>query len=652
MAAAVTAEENTDANDSQTTETRHLNQTFRFAKVESKWQWRRYAAELRLRVLMSAGLYPPPVKTPLRARVFDRIERDGYSVEKVYFESLPNFYVTGNLYRPRGQPGPFPAVLNPHGHWQKGRLADEEIGSIPARCIQFARMGMVAFSWDMVGYTDSRQVPHTFAHPNTPEGQRANLWGIHLLGLQLWNSIRALDFVASLPDVDARRIACTGESGGGTQTFLLCAVDERVRVAAPVNMISAHMQGGCLCENAPNLRLDTHNVEIAALFAPKPMLMVSCTGDWTQHTPRREFPAVRRIYELFGAAHRIGCAHVDAPHNYNRQSREAVYGWFAHHLLGRAQSTPLPESSYQREEEAALLVFPDGAMPDGALDADALTEQLIAARAAQLAALTPRNRRGLTRLRQILKPALRHALAAEMPDPKTVTASFHGDDQRLVLQRANRPEKIPAWLLTPNPPSRTATLIVPPEGMGDEPSELARALREAGQTVMMVEVFSTGRTKRARKSDVEFFTTYNRTDTALRVQDILTALAYLQQRHATVNLVGMGEAGLWCLLARGLADGVATTVVDAAQFDNDDDEAFRQRLFVPCLRRAGDLSTAGALTAPHRLWIHNTGGEFRADRIRAAFVAAGAADRLRVEQDEAAPASLVRLLSAPRSSRK
>ena len=93
-----------------------------------------------------------PEKTPLNAKVFGRIERDGYSIEKVYFQSYPGFYVGGNLYRPRGQGnGPFPGVLNPHGHWSNGRFADEKSGSIAARCINFARQGMVAFSYDMVG---------------------------------------------------------------------------------------------------------------------------------------------------------------------------------------------------------------------------------------------------------------------------------------------------------------------------------------------------------------------------------------------------------------------------------------------------------------------------------------------------------------------
>ena len=220
---------------------RHLNLPYDLSYIEDRYvraeDWLQRAAELREQVLGAAGLLPMPEKCPLNARIFGRIERPGYTVEKVYFESLPGFYVTGNLYRPVGK-GPFPAVLNPHGHWKHGRLENEdpeELGSIPGRCINFAVQGYAAFSYDMVGYNDSLQVSHKFG------GRLERMWGLSLGGLQLWNSIRSVDFVESLADVDSARIACTGASGGGTQTFLLTAVDDRIKVSAPVNMIfTAH----------------------------------------------------------------------------------------------------------------------------------------------------------------------------------------------------------------------------------------------------------------------------------------------------------------------------------------------------------------------------------------------------------------------------
>jgi hypothetical protein len=224
--------------DRRAVDVRTLNTPYAFTPYPDAAAWLARARFLREQVLVSAGLWPMPEKGPLNAQVFGRIERGDYSIEKVYFESHPGFYVTGNLYRPVGKAGPFPGVLSPHGHWDYGRLENGADGSIPARCITLARQGYVVFSYDMVGYNDSRQVDHRLLDPRLAQ------WGIGSLGLHLWNSIRSVDFLESLPDVDKSRLVCTGASGGGTQTFLLAAVDDRIKVTAPVNMISHYMQGG------------------------------------------------------------------------------------------------------------------------------------------------------------------------------------------------------------------------------------------------------------------------------------------------------------------------------------------------------------------------------------------------------------------------
>src|SRR5688572_11433321 len=308
---------------------RTLNDTFAPPRFTDAVQWKKRAEYLRAHILATAGLLPMPERTPLAPEIFGKVAKNDYTVEKVYFQSLPGFLVTGNLYRPIGQ-GPFPAVLAPHGHWAYGRLENTALNSVPGRAINLARQGFVVFTYDMIGYDDSRQLPHTFG------AKRETLWGMSLAGLQLWNSIRSLDFLQSLPDVQKDALAVTGESGGGTQTFLLAAVDDRVKVAVPVNMISLHMQGGCLCENAPVLRLDTNNVEIAATIAPRPLLMISATGDWTANTLEAEYPAVRAVYSLLDAPDHVQAVRMQADHNYNKESREAMYAWLARWMKGAA----------------------------------------------------------------------------------------------------------------------------------------------------------------------------------------------------------------------------------------------------------------------------------------------------------------------------
>src|SRR6476659_7975957 len=329
---------------------RTLDDHFAPPAVTSKAAWDARAGWLREHVLASAGLLPLPEKTPLGTEIFAEIVHDDYRVAKVYFASLPGFFVTGNLYRPIGA-GPFPAILSPHGHWAYGRLENTDINSVPGRAINLARQGFVVFTYDAIGYNDSRQLTHTF------DGRRERLWGLSLGGLQLWNSIRSLDFLESLPYVNRDAIGATGASGGGTQTFLVAAVDSRVKVAAPVNMISLEMQGGCLCENLPGLRLDTTNVEIAATIAPRPLLMISATGDWTHGTLEAEYPAVRRFYELLGNESRVQSVRFDAPHNYNRDSREAVYAWMARWLQHAPADVRRPEPKIDPDRLTDLLVF-------------------------------------------------------------------------------------------------------------------------------------------------------------------------------------------------------------------------------------------------------------------------------------------------------
>jgi dienelactone hydrolase len=327
------------------------------AKFATQWKtlddWTARAAAIRAGILREAHLDPPPPRSPLNPIIHSRREHQGYSVENVAFESLPGFFVTGNLYRPLGRQGKVPAILNPHGHFQnpEGRLRPD----MQARCAQFARMGAVAFAYDMVGWGESKQTTHD--DPN-------------VLTLQLWNSIRSLDFLLRLPEVDPKRIAVTGASGGGTQTFLLAAVDDRVAVSAPVVMVAAHFFGGCRCESGLPIHQhpETNNAEIAALAAPRPQLIVSDGSDWTKYVPAVEFPYIWRVYRLFGAEKNVENFHLPHDqHDYGYSKRAPVYEFFARHLgLQRlpvdATTGKTPPEDVTIEPREKLYVF-DAAHP-------------------------------------------------------------------------------------------------------------------------------------------------------------------------------------------------------------------------------------------------------------------------------------------------
>lgn len=323
--------------------------------------WAARAAIVQAGLRRGAGLETLPARTPLHPIIRPSREYDGYSVANVAFESLPGFFVTGNLYRPvaagaGGAGARHPAILVAHGH------GNPTAGVRPAAqyqtlCGTLARAGAVVLITDMVGYGEATQFPH-----------QSDI----TLALQVWNGVRALDLLTSLPDVDAARLGMTGQSGGGTQTILLTALDERIRVSVPVTMVSAHFFGGCACESGMPIHRspehETNNVELAALAAPRAQLLVSVGGDWTKHTPEVEFPFLRRVYEIVGAGELVENAHfADEKHDYGPSKRNVAIRFLARHL-GLAlenvttETGEIGESSITIEPAEALRVF-DGEHP-------------------------------------------------------------------------------------------------------------------------------------------------------------------------------------------------------------------------------------------------------------------------------------------------
>jgi len=377
-----------EPNDQRLLPPKDLNGYFPFTPPKTKEEWNTRSEYVRRQMLVSLGLWPMPTKTPLSAVIHGKIDLPEYTIEKVYFESVPGFFVTGNLYRPKNVSGKVPGVMFAHGHWQDARLSTEtdanlqrEIATGEERfergghsrfqsmCVQLARMGCVVWQWDMLSDSDSvqlsREVVHAFAKQR-PELNTKKDWGLYspqaesnlqsILGLQTLNAVRSLDFLLSLPEVDPNRTAITGASGGGTQSMILAAIDSRIQLSFPAVMVSTSMQGGCTCENASLLRINTGNIEFAALFAPKPQGMTTA-NDWTKEMSTKGFPELKELYTMLGAPKSVMLQRGEHfPHNYNAVSRSAFYTWLNQHFkLG--QKEPVIERDFEPLSREQLTVW-------------------------------------------------------------------------------------------------------------------------------------------------------------------------------------------------------------------------------------------------------------------------------------------------------
>jgi dienelactone hydrolase len=666
-----------------------LDGYFPFVVPATREQWDIRAERVRRQLLVSLGLWPMPSREPLNAVVHGRIDRDNYTVEKAYFESMPGFYVTGSLYRPKGKEGKRPGVLCPHGHWSDGRFHDagedavlkeidqgaeqfEEGGRSPlqARCVQLARMGCVVFHYDMIGYADSLQIPSSIAHgfsKQRPEMNAVENWGLFspqaeansqsIMGLQTYSSIRALDFLCGLPDVDASRLGVTGASGGGTQTFILCAVDSRVTVAFPAVMVSTAMQGGCTCENACGVRIGTGNVEIAALFAPKPLGM-SAANDWTKEMETKGFPELKQLYRLLGAPDNVMLhSRIEFGHNYNAPSRRAMYKWFNRQFkLGLRE--PIVDRDYKRLTQQEMSVWDDRhPKPEGGpeferrllrwwkVDADR-----------QLAELTPRNAVSLTEFRKVVGGALDVVIGRGLPAADTVefesTKEIDRGDYKLVLGLLrNRPEReeLPVLFLQPRQRKGPVVIWLDPAGktglLGEDggPKAELRRLLGAGVEVVGVDLLYQGefladgkpieQTRRVEnKREAAAYTFgYNHTLFAQRTEDVLSVIAWVNKRQpspSSLALVGLDGAGLWAAAARAQARGaVHRAAIDTGGSRFGKILGIHDPGFLPGGAKYWDIPGMLAVAAPGELWLAGEGANVPSV-VKASYQASGAADRV------------------------
>lgn len=647
-----------------------LNGYFPFEVPESQAAWEQRQQELRRQVLVATGLWPLPEKTPLNAVIHGPVARDGFTMEKVYFESLPGHFVTGMLFRPsppRRTPGP--GILCPHGHG--GRMQDvgeEQIrkqiangeeflpqsGRMPklARCAQLARMGCVSFMYDMLGYADSQQVPSAVAHgyrSPRPELEGPTDWGffgaqaegrLHsIMHLQTWNSIRALDFLASLPDVNPERLAVTGNSGGGTQTILLGAIDDRPIAAYPNGMVSTSMQGGCPCENCSLLRVGTGNVELAALFAPRPQAMTA-VDDWTRDMMTKGYPELKQLYTMLGCPEHVDCREMlHFPHNYNAVTRQLMYSWMNKHLnLGLEE--PIEESDWPlfSAEEAAIWTDEHPAPPGGIAYERQLLKQFDERDRAALYNHAPESFNEQQNYIRIVRSAWETIIGRDLPQSEDIQRTKVWKEPRAgylefgdLLTLTTHDEQLPVISIYPKSADWNQKVVLWVDGDGKAgmfPGGTAhpelRRLVQAGYAVVGADLsgqgeFTTNRVTLTENRLVDnprpyagYTYTYNDTLFVHRVHDLLTLIAWINgDEHSpeALHAVGVNGGGPLLAAARVIAGSELDSVAIAtAGFRFGKLEHWQDASFVPGGIKYGDLPTLLALSAPHPLWIGDEPG--------------------------------------------
>lgn len=643
-----------------------LNGYFPFTPPKSPQEWHERAEYVRRQVLVSQGLWPMPSKTPLNAVIHGSIDRPEYTVAKVYFESAPGFFVTGNLYRPKNRQGKLPGVLFAHGHWKDARLAllgDSELreqiatgaerfvkggrSGFQSMCVQLARMGCVVWQWDMLGNSDSVQLSRDLVHgfaKQRPEMNTVENWGLfspqaeaHLqsaMGLQTWNSIRSLDFLLSLPEVDPERIAMTGASGGGTQTMLLSAIDPRVALSFPAVMVSTSMQGGCTCENACLLRVNTGNIEFAALFAPKPLGMTTA-DDWTKEMSTKGFPELQQIYTVLGAPNNVMLHRGEHfPHNYNAVSRTAFYNWLNRHFaLGFTE--PVIEDDYDPLGREELSVWNDEHPAPRANDADferALLRWFTDDAAANLqqCAASPE------RFRKEIGGAVEVLIGRSTKNAGDVEWELkHKQDRGNclemtgLLRNTTYDEELPVVWFYPKQWNGRVVVWLDDDGKsslyddGGNPAPAIKRLIDSGATVLGADLLFQGefltdgtpvtqtRTVDNPREAASYTLGYNHSLFARRAHDVLTLVSFLNHsqvgdhpRPTSVVVAGFGGAGPVVAAARAVAsDEIDASIVDTGGFRFAKLRDFRDPMFLPGGAKYFDLPGMIALGAPHPLWL-------------------------------------------------
>ena len=553
--------------DRRLTSSRHLQSAVKEFVPATLAEHRARTEFVKRRLLLSAGLLPE-VKIPENpAKVSEPKKYCGVAIKDVCIETLPGVKLTGSLFMPENLSSPAPGILCPHGHWKTGRIHHAPNGGVVMRCFQLARMGFVVFAYDMIGYNENNDFPHVWKGELK---RRGDLAGVSTFGLQTVNSMRAVDFLASLDEVDEKRIACTGASGGASQTWFISALDERIKVVVPVCMLSSHFQGGCPCEEGPLLRVTgLTSFDIVSAIAPRPILLPGVTGDWTNLNPDYEIPRLKSIYKLYHAEDKVSSTYFEDGHNYNRRTREHAYAFLVKHLLGEDRGERIIEEDIAPPPPE--IIWHSGKMPSPATEKSAFAALARAEKAYNSGVLNytdfeayKRERREL--LREILEsrtaPAVDVVERVLYDEIEIPGAKFKG----VTMSRRGVGDLVQGVNVTPEgcTDSKSITLLISDSDYRDylydgSKSEFLQQLVAEKRRIRIIELTGSGSTRWQLKYDLRdqgiSGSAFDQSTFAMRVEDIVTACTVLKERgYENIRIISEKGAVPAALAACALLD--------------------------------------------------------------------------------------------------
>lgn len=590
--------------------------------------WEEQKGKLRERMFAAMGSFPEK-PCALEAKDLGNLKRDGFRIEKLTYQTRPDVWVTANVYVPDPLPAKkLPAVLCVQGHWSWARIDP----NVTARCIGLAKLGFFVLCVDAFGSGERYTKPAAGTYHGGLYG--STLWptGQTLLGMQVYDNRRAVDYLCARPEVDAERLGVTGASGGGNQTMYAGALDERFKAVVPVCSVGTYQSylhaACCVCEVLPGGLAMAEEGDVLALVAPRALMIVNATKDGFQFSigeAKKSIDRARKVFELYTVADKIKHATFESPHAYNQPMREAMYGWMTRHLKGQGDGTPIAEPKFTPEKPDDLRCYPDDTRPKGfvtpVIFAGKAGKQLVA----KLNENVPDHSEAWESRAVHVRSQLRKEVLGAMPNaPKP--------DARLMdVIKGEGMETTPA-LMHPEPGMpmplvlrslaavggpQPACVLLHMEGKIEALKHpIAAALVKKGWLVVAPDLRATGETK--PKSGLAGAADHHVCEHGLWVGrpllgqwafDVACVLDWLgiQKRvdRRRLAVIGIGPAGIVALTAAALEDRIASVAALGSYSTYVTDEPYAPGMYMgllaPGILKWADVPHLAALAAPRRL---------------------------------------------------